>query len=594
MYMKLVEKIIYAFFLLVFLYFSLKYFPGYPHGDAPEYILTTEAFINHASPNITEHDVESYIGLNSKKYKEDVYLGIKETFKKPNSFKDGNYGFFLSNSGKVYSYHFWFYSLLNVPARYFIKLLDANIHITFILTNVILACIVLGIIFSTVSITTSQKIILGLLFFSSPHVFYVGWAHPDFFAGCFVFISLFFFHHKKFYPSLLCMSIPAMQFPPLFIPSFAILIWILISNKLSLKSIVLSALCSVFIVFPPIFYYLNFGVFNIIVNQGFIDINNVNWTRFKSFFFDLNQGMIVGIPIILIIVSLHFSVKIFSLIYSFIKNGIRKSYNLLISNIALKYYYIGIFCVLSMGYFYLQMVNWDHEMSIVNRYVSWNAPFFIFYFFNITLNIRNILIKYALFLTAVWMQFYIFYSNYDKNNIWWGYNNKHSQIAQYLLDNHPHLYNPEPSIFIRRHSKANISTTDSVLVHTNKNKIITKMMVWEKGGINQLLYRGIAKEKLELFKPTLKYYLGWAYINKNDLDILGYIQENDTLIPFIENKKFTHRYHELLEKYHANPGWQEQMKKKAEEWNLPLEKVLHDDLIWVLQEEDKMYYEQKK
>lgn len=121
--MKIKNKyIIFTFILLVFthLYYRITFeFDKQITGDGAEYVLTTEAFINHRSADIRAMDIESFqknysrfYNIENLRYKE-VLDDIKKFVNNKNKIPFHNeIGFWADKNKDVRIIHFCAYSLL--------------------------------------------------------------------------------------------------------------------------------------------------------------------------------------------------------------------------------------------------------------------------------------------------------------------------------------------------------------------------------------------------------------------------------------------------------------------------------------------------
>lgn len=574
------QKYISIFLLLLFIGFSttlIKNTAVYPYGDGVEYILQSESFYNHLSPDLRSADIENYIKFNknykTEFYKEYVYLSIKkQLFTNEVHFLDTKNGYYIAKNGKTYCYHFWLYSLVNLPVRTILGVLNLDITYTFIITNYILLLFCLIIIFQSINLSYVNKIWTSLFLIFSPILWYLHWPHPEVFSSILVFSSLILFFDKKFYWALLLMSMSSTHFPPLFIPTLIMLIFTLKEKKITVKSLFLSFITCLFVIIPSIFYLYNYHIPNLIIEAGFIDTKYITLNRLQSFFFDVNQGMILGFPIILLFAF-----------FLFLNNIIKQKIG------SLETLFLSIFL---MSYFYLQMGNWNHEMSVVNRYVVWNSMlvlfYFLFYFFEKKFKFKTLFLFSFLSIQILTCYYFI-----NIKTVNWD-STRHNKIATWLLDNHPNWYNPDPNIFKSRTNRGSLSYTDSVIVYNRPDSTITKLMIYKGAAIKQLLARGITKEKLDAFITQHNYYQDWIYINKNNLDEMGYIQQNDTLINYIEQHSKILRRDGVKSVILNDPSYVKLLEKKAKDWNMNFEEVLEMDVTYLVEEEEKKIYTNKE
>lgn len=567
-------------FLIVFLIASIKLIKKtaiYPYGDGLEYVLMTESFNNHFTPELKYSDIDNYIQYLEKNqieiHKKDILTSIKDLYTKDVKLLDDRHGFFVDKNQQVYSYHFWVYSLLNTPVRKILGWFNLNISYTFVITNYLFLFLTLLLIFTRDSFNYRDRIVLSLFIIFSPIFWYLGWTHPEAFAGLMVFSSLVLFYDQKHYWAIFLMAITSTHFPPLFIPVLIMLIYKLRKDGVTFKNLFYGGITSFWVILPSLFYLYHYSIPNLIIAKNFISTDYVSLNRLHSFLFDWNQGMILGLPLVLFM-------SIFLFVYRIIKRKF-KVIDMVFASVFL------------MAYFYLQMGNWSHGMSVVNRYVVWNAAIIIFYSIYLLSKIENIKVKYVLFTILFIPQVLSVYYFSDIKHIHWK-SSEHNKIALWFFDNYPHWYNPDPHIFQVRTSKANLSYTDSVIVYNKPDSTINKMMVYKGQSIYQLEYRGVNKQKIDSFLMNKKYYNDWIYINKKELDELGYIQENDTLINYIENKNNLILREKIKNHILSSPSYIELIEQKAKDWDLPFEEVLEMDIEYLIKVEKEKIFLNKK
>jgi hypothetical protein len=271
--------------------------------------------------------------------------------------------------------------------------------------------------------------------------------------------------------------------------------------------------------------------------------------------------MIIGIPFLFLTV-----------LFLTIREVFNKSWDI---------HFVLLLSVLLMSVFFLQMSNWNHGMAVVNRYVVWTAMFFIFFFI---LKIKDLKtpLKNWIFGFAIISQIFAITSFIDYDDIYWGSAANNNPLAKWVLDEYPEYYNPDPGIFIGRNSPVNLSTTDSVVVHSNSDSVITKMLINKNGGISQLIARGIHPDSVAALNQRLNYRGDWAYVERSELDDIGYIQSLDTFIDYSMSINLPILREEIRQNMLSSPDWMESMSKVAEENNLTLEEVMEDNIDWLI------------
>ena len=106
------------------------------------------------------------------------------------------------------------------------------------------------------------------------------------------------------------------------------------------------------------------------------------------------------------------------------------------------------------------------------------------------------------------------------------------------------------------------------------------MLVYN-GAIWQLEYRGVDREILEELNPGFDYYHGYAYLNPEDLKALGYEQDQDTLIDYIERTREEELKEMILENILNSPDWYRNIKIQAAEEGIPLDTALKENVEYM-------------
>src|SRR4030095_5072913 len=146
-------------------------------GDAGEYALMTVSLVRHASPEVRPADV--------------ARLASDATaHRAPTNFVDVLKGYYATADGRRYSYHFWGYSLLALPARLLLRLVGANPLRAFPLTNAI--CLLLALLCPLAAsgrdpLARAARFALTPL---SPALALLRWPHPEVFTFSMVSLAL--------------------------------------------------------------------------------------------------------------------------------------------------------------------------------------------------------------------------------------------------------------------------------------------------------------------------------------------------------------------------------------------------------------------
>ena len=530
-----------------------------PYGDGVEYVMMTESLYNHQSPELRNEDASEYINYLEKRgfqiHKIDAFrLATKLG-------EDGVWlpGYYKSKvNGNWYSYHFWMYSVVCVPARFILEHLEGDIRATGLMTNLFLIFWGMWLILRLKQFTQGQRIILALFLAVSPTLFYIDWIHSEVFSAVLVFMAVVYYSVQRKYLSLFLFSLAATQNPTLAIPALFIFIEILYKNGIKWKVLLLLFVSSFWIVLPALFYKHYFGVTSLISNTGLLQWDVVSFRRLWSFFFDLNQGIILGIPLLLFLL-------IGFLIYDLIKWRAFKPYLFLVS-------------ILVMSLFFMQMTVWNDGNSVIKRYAVWCIPIIIVVFFLRTLKLKRHWF-YILGVLVISTQVVAIASQQSFYKPYW-HGSFFNKLGRYALSNYPDYYNPEPVIFKFRLKQFELSTTDSVFVYTDEERIIQKMLIKE-GSISQLELRGLSKDAVQKLDDELNYRNGYAYVNRSDLIKYGYSQEKDTLIQFIEKNKKNKYVERVKESIRSNKGRLDRIKNSSVKENITLDSALNKSALYI-------------
>ncbi|MGZ8319583.1 MAG: hypothetical protein ACXWVD_10820 [Telluria sp.] len=196
---------------------------------------------------------------------------------------------------------------------------------------------------------------------------------------------------------------------------------------------------------PPLFNLYQFGVPNIIAKL-FSDPSLIGLARLHSFFFDLNQGMILGIPGIVLALAL----------WGWHKGGIRRDIALL--GWALLF-------TLALAVPALAVLNWNSGAAGIMRYAFWAAMPILFVLF---LRLSKCAAWPRLLVPAVMaVQAAAMLSAASYHYV------EFSPLARLVMQHAPRLYHPEPEIFVERLGRHdNYIHTDQVYVRAVGGKAV--------------------------------------------------------------------------------------------------------------------------
>jgi len=556
--------------LIVFLFFIglvLYYKPSEPYatGDGIEYVLTTEAWYNHGSPEIRYSDFCTFKAdflqhqTWQSNYKKVAFDAVG-AFLKENASPRKEYGGFYRNSrGNVYGYHFVFYSLVNVPSRALMAMWHIHPIKGFLFTNLFFCALLLAVIlFSSKSLPWENLLFFVAVFFSG-FFYYQTWTHPEAITVVLVALGMVFLHEKRFHAALCCVALAALQNQPLLF----LLIWLFgyvgYAYKFKFKSILPFILYALMFLIPSLYFYMLFGTTSLIKDAGYLSFSNCTLNRIVGFFFDFNQGMVLSLGNWL----LFYGVLLIFRVFVMLKNKDWGAWDLIP------------FVVVAMSVLVSTMSNWNHGMAIINRYAVWiQIPIL----FHATLLIKplRIIPKVTLIVAGLSSQILLLVIHLPLNQFDWS-NLQHMPLGKWMLDHYPKLYNPDPQIFIARTNQVfDFSKQSSPVCYFNEKNELTKIAV-HKDNVDTLASWGYPLEAIEEQPTARSGKEEWIYINdftskstKSSKNILALIQQSEIGRIISEMKK--------------NPQWMEELNKKANENHHSLDQQIELDARFIFNE----------
>ena len=549
--------------------FQAKTIEPYATGDGIEYTLTTEAFYRHGSASIRESDARDFKREHIlhkpwiNNYKAVAFDDTHSYLKDPKAREYG--GLYRTKNGQNFGHHFSFYSLLNTPARVLTTILDIHPQYAFQITNAFLLLLTSFLLLFYFKLETWQSIGLVLLVNFSAVYYYIGWSHPEIMTAVLLLLSLLFQREKKHVWAIFLMALASLQNQPLLI----LLIWLVLSagynEKWKIKNWIRNAFPALLFFLPSVFYFYYFGTTNLIKDAGYLDISNVTYTRFLGFFIDLNQGMILSLNILLIVYIL----LLVNRFWKAFTNQLKLSHEDFIPLL-----------ILILTFIVCMMSNWNHGMAIVNRYAVWIGILVIYHSIQL-LSAYGLRIKSSIILVVFAMQCLFIKIHQPYNNFDWC-NNEHLPFAKWALMKYPHLYNPDPQIFLLRTSKVfDVSVNNSPVFYTNKANGQTQVLkvAVHEDGLNTLISYGLTLNQIKSIKTNFYPIAHWYYIN--DLPTLKKI--NMDHLELNREKKEIDRIKKAI---FNNLQWMKDIKNKAKLNNISFEDQVEADARWYLYQQE--------
>lgn len=418
------------------------------YGDGAEYLLMTHAFATHASPDIRAEDVDDFLtlpdsDLNQLRILKDPFQKLARELRSPSpDYKWINqFGLFASREQNIHACHFWLYSLLVVPFYWLGLGLGLGPVAGFTLFHMTLLALALVYI---IRLLPRHGWLAAAAFFFCGVSFYLTWTGPEILTAICVLAATLQTIRLRPGTAMLLAGLGAAQNPPL-IFLFPLIIGFTLASRRwpslawpdspvrkNRSSQVWPAVAGIILAgLPYLFFYITFGVPSLIARH-FTDISLATPSRLHSLFFDLNQGMTLGVPGLLLI-------WITGLVWSMASSRNRRRVWLP----------TGMFLItmLVMAFSTLPATNWNAGSRVMIRYAFWLAmPLLGLLFFYLTILPERIgrwlqIGLIALQLVPV-MTFGLLGQHYNYLSL--------TPPASWVLAHHPDWYNPEPEILMER------------------------------------------------------------------------------------------------------------------------------------------------
>lgn len=279
--MKLRKKLaIVLTVIIVALFFYLKGRDFPITGDGHEYILMSQSLMNHGSPALRVEDVNDVISKFKAK-SDDFNDQTLNCLKDPGCLSEESVPFFKSTKNEYFPWHFFGYSLLNLPSYVVFSFIKSSPTVSFVFTNMIFFLLAMYFLIFKLSegLVYKAVVLSGLITIAT--IQYLKWNHPESVTLSLIVISLVLLKNRKYKKSALILAVCSMQNPPIAFSSLAVYIFGLLTmakddndSKIKVlarsiyRDIPFAIVCALLILAPSIFYLYNFNAPNLILSKG--------------------------------------------------------------------------------------------------------------------------------------------------------------------------------------------------------------------------------------------------------------------------------------------------------------------------------------
>ena len=502
------KSVIILLMVIVGLFFYLKGRDFSITGDGHEYVLMSESLMNHGSPASRVEDVNDLISKFKVK-SDDFYDPTFNCLRDPGCLSEESVPFFKSTQNEYYPWHFFGYSLLNLPSYIIFSYIKSSPPVSFVFTNMVFFLLAMYfLVFKLNERVVYKAVVLsGLITIAT--IQYFKWNHPESVTLSLIVISLVLLKSGKYKKSALILAICSMQNPPIAFSSLAVYIFGLLTTasddndgkiktlvRLIYRDIPFAIVCALLILSPSIFYLYHFNTPNLILSKGSADYSLISIERVIGFYFDLNQGMVLLIPAFFICLPLF----CFSLF--------KKTKN--VNRIVLSLFLIFLSIIVAIPS--TQTTNWNPGTFGVLRYAYWNSVFIVFAISELIASFDRKWLVNTVSVFVLVSQLIV--SFMQANDLWYAKDYTYlSPVSVFVLENYPSVYNPHPEIILERtlHREGDtlsfFKNGNSVLLINDGNvvKQIGNMPI-KSNGCNPVLLNEVENVKYWTYKDECKLF----------------------------------------------------------------------------------------
>jgi len=428
--------------------------PAY-RGDLVEYTLDTVAIASHGTPDIRLEDIERTRALLGEAYRypfDELERGMRA------GEQDLYAAFARGKDGDVYPVHFFGYSMLAAAPFKVFDTLGLAPFKAFMVVN-LAAVFVLGLALHHF-FKSETRAWAGLgLFMLCGGALYWQWTSPECLSAALLLAGLLYYVGGAPLRGAMLAGLASWQNPTiLFFFGFAPLLKLCLDwqrdaglaaklrAQLTRGNIVGLAAGMAVLALPVLFNLHEYGVPNIIARK-FSDPSLVGGERLFSFFFDLNQGMAIGLPGLLAAVLLWGAAT---------------------GALARRVLLVSILFLLALAVPALAVLNWNSDAAGMMRYAFWSSMPLLF----VLLAVLRDRAWPPLLIAGVAALQALATVHGDR----YGYT-YFSPLANRVLAHAPSLYHPEPEIFAERAGHHdNYIRPDEVYTH-RVNGVLVKTLV---------------------------------------------------------------------------------------------------------------------
>lgn len=472
-------------------------------GDGREYFMMSRGFLERGSPALHSQDLVALARLG------DSVGFVEEALRAP---KLEWFGYFPARNGKQYCYHFWLYSLVNVPALAASRFFGFSPLRSFLVTNSLLIVLAAFILLFKTNLPAWARAGVLLMFLGGGATFYLDWTGPEIFSASLVVIGISLLLSHRPLLAALAFAAAAQQNPPiapLVAASLAFWLWRCVSALKDRKETFRTLARQVFGVaaivalalMSPLFYWNQFDTPSLLVAHGSSEAKFITTNRLLSYYFDFDQGLMRGAPFLL--GSLFFSLLIALARPAAAGRWILGGLGLMAASVAI-------------ALPSLTTVTWVAGCRVFLRYALWGAiP--LWFATVILLHAATPRQRTAILGVALACQFAWIAAVYRGSGAEVSFR-EHSWLTRQVIRHFPEHYNPDPFIFAVRAVRSWVlpfQPAPGMIYYYEHPGRISKLMYHTEGRANWIPECAATPADLEKAPgiERIRADGGWSYLN---------------------------------------------------------------------------------
>jgi hypothetical protein len=400
-----------------------------PTGDSAEYLLAARALATRGAPDLRVEDV-TWLRQRERslvRVARPLIEGMERGALTPLP------SLRRTPSGAYYSLHFWFYSLLAAPFLRVTELLGAAPVCALAMVNIVAAAA--AVLHLWLHHARSRLALAGgVLFVLSGTTFYLAWTGPEVLTSAAVLSALLFARRGELGRSALAGAVASLQNPSaVFLLLAAAVRAGLHARAFRRRDAALFALAAGLAATPYAFFYTAFHVPSLIARFA-TDFTLISVERAWSLVFDLNQGLIMGLPGLLVATPIAVGLALAAT-----EEAERRRLTLATAGA------LALMAAMATPTFAIH--NWNSGNSVIVRYGYWLALPLLELLLEAASALRA-RVRWTVLGTAALLQLAVI----GVNGVWgqsYSYV-RHTWLAKLVLRHAPGAYNPVPEIFYER------------------------------------------------------------------------------------------------------------------------------------------------